>query len=303
MTVTIDARFKLRGALAADAALGNPVPLDRELWVETDQGLTDGKYKLKIGDGATHYNDLPYISLGGGVESVVPGDGVDVDTSDPKNPIVSSTLGSIALSGRVATYSALPSGLGTGDAGKAYYVEADGLIYIWDGSAFPASGSGTRVGGAALIGSTVVSGPAVTSMTVSGLNLDADSAYWIEINVKSASGAARGYLLTYNSDTTATNYPTEILFASGASLNASLQNAVVGGCYAGSTTRTTGDLGRDADGYPCFIFRNARKNGSATVFQSGAHMWKTSANVTSITVTGEVVNIIGPGSSLKVYRR
>lgn len=147
MTVTIDARFKLRGALAADAALGNPVPLDRELWVETDQGLTDGKYKLKIGDGATHYNDLPYISLGGGVESIVPGDGVDVDTSDPKNPIVSSTLGSIALSGRVATYSALPSGLGTGDAGKAYYVEADGLIYIWDGTAFPADGGGKALSG------------------------------------------------------------------------------------------------------------------------------------------------------------
>ena len=148
MTVTIDARFKLRGALAADAASGNPVPLDREMWVETDQGLTDGKYKLKIGDGATPYNDLPYISLGGGVESVVPGGGIDVDASDQKNPIVSSTLGSISLSGRVATYPALPSGLGSGDAGKAYYVEADGLVYIWNGSAWPANGAGVSTSGA-----------------------------------------------------------------------------------------------------------------------------------------------------------
>ena len=142
MTVTLDDRFKLRRGTAANLAAVNEVPFGGEIVYETDQGLTDGKYKIKIGDGVTHYNDLPYISLGGGVESIVPGDGVGVDATDPKNPIVSSTLGSIALSGRVATYAALPSGLGSGDAGKAYYVEADGLVYIWNGSAFPANGAG-----------------------------------------------------------------------------------------------------------------------------------------------------------------
>jgi len=50
----------------------------------------------------------------------------------------------IVLSGRVATYSALPS---TGlSAGNAYLVDADGLIYVWNGSAFPASGLGLRIG-------------------------------------------------------------------------------------------------------------------------------------------------------------
>lgn len=61
----------------------------------------------------------------------------------------------ISIAGTVADYASLPSGLGSGDAGNAYFVTADGLLYIWSGSAFPADGSGT-----------VFQGPAGTSATV-----------------------------------------------------------------------------------------------------------------------------------------
>ena len=53
----------------------------------------------------------------------------------------------IQIAGTVATYSALPTTLGPSDAGKAYLVDADGLLYIWDGSQFPASGSGVEFRG------------------------------------------------------------------------------------------------------------------------------------------------------------
>lgn len=62
---------------------------------------------------------------------------------------ISGSGGGIALSGTVATYAQLPTGLGPSDAGKAWYVEADGLIYVWSGTAFPASGSGISVTGPA----------------------------------------------------------------------------------------------------------------------------------------------------------
>ena len=53
----------------------------------------------------------------------------------------------IAIAGSVATYAALPSGLGPGDAGDGYLVDADGLLYIWSGTAFPADGNGVAFKG------------------------------------------------------------------------------------------------------------------------------------------------------------
>lgn len=62
MTVTILDRFRIRRGTAADLATVNEVPLADELVYESDQGLSDGKYKIKIGNGTTHYNDLPYLN-------------------------------------------------------------------------------------------------------------------------------------------------------------------------------------------------------------------------------------------------
>lgn len=49
----------------------------------------------------------------------------------------------IAISGEVATYADLPANLTEADAGKSFIVRADGLLYIWSGTSFPADGEGT----------------------------------------------------------------------------------------------------------------------------------------------------------------
>ncbi len=49
----------------------------------------------------------------------------------------------ISITGEVETYADLPTNLTEADAGKSYIVKADGLLYIWGGSSFPANGSGT----------------------------------------------------------------------------------------------------------------------------------------------------------------
>ncbi len=64
MTDTIDARFLVRRGTRAMLAAVNEVPLAAEIVYESDQGLSDGNYKIKIGDGITHYNSLPYVNLG-----------------------------------------------------------------------------------------------------------------------------------------------------------------------------------------------------------------------------------------------
>ena len=53
----------------------------------------------------------------------------------------------IQIAGSVATYGDLPGGLGAGDAGDGYLVQADGLLYIWDGTQFPADGTGVQFKG------------------------------------------------------------------------------------------------------------------------------------------------------------
>ena len=55
----------------------------------------------------------------------------------------------ISIDGTAATYADLPTNLGLEDDGKGYYVEADGKLYIWNGTSFPANGDGVQIQGPA----------------------------------------------------------------------------------------------------------------------------------------------------------
>lgn len=63
---TIQDRFRIRRGTAAALAAANEVPLADEMVYESDSGHTDGKYKIKIGDGVTPWNDLAYLATGDG---------------------------------------------------------------------------------------------------------------------------------------------------------------------------------------------------------------------------------------------
>ena len=55
----------------------------------------------------------------------------------------------LSISGSVNTYSELPSNLTESDAGTAYFVQADGKLYVWSGSSWPADGDGAQFKGPA----------------------------------------------------------------------------------------------------------------------------------------------------------
>ena len=86
-----------------------------------------------------------------GADSVVPG---PVGAAGPVGPIgpagAAGAVGpagpagaGIAIKGSVASYADLPKGLTPADAGEAHEVRADGKLYVWSGSAFPADGAGS----------------------------------------------------------------------------------------------------------------------------------------------------------------
>lgn len=54
---------------------------------------------------------------------------------------------SIEFTATVPTYGDLPTDLTEADTGAGYYVEADGELYPWSGTAFPAEGAGIEVRG------------------------------------------------------------------------------------------------------------------------------------------------------------
>lgn len=74
------------------------------------------------------------------VQSLVGSINASIDSTNPRKPIVSSLLGVVNLKGRQATYADLPS---SGNAaGDAWAVDFDTLIYVWNGTGWPASGRG-----------------------------------------------------------------------------------------------------------------------------------------------------------------
>lgn len=74
------------------------------------------------------------------------GDTGSTGATGPQGPQGPAGAG-ITLAGDVPTYADLPDDLTTGDAGKAYEVLADGHLYVWTGTQFPAEGLGTEFRG------------------------------------------------------------------------------------------------------------------------------------------------------------
>ncbi|AXI83449.1 hypothetical protein FUT69_08425 [Xylella taiwanensis] len=159
MVETLQYRFVLRRGRAATWTARNECLLAGEFGLETDTG------KLKIGDGSTAWNALDYMKAGTPIGTANAGRGVTIDVTNPQVPVLSvlvyeagpgiditdgvitNTRAGIVLTGVVADYAHLPS---TPTAGAAYLVTDDGLMYVYDGAAWPADGEGIdlRGGGA-----------------------------------------------------------------------------------------------------------------------------------------------------------
>ena len=147
-----------------------------------------------------------------------------------------------------------------------------------------------------------VTGAAVTSVDITGLDLDAGKVYQIILRITEASNNNTFISMFFNNDTTATNYYNEQVEGDGVGLAAErLNNARV--CSVGALTETTAFvvLAREV-GKPTAFFAGNLFEQSTIRIRFGAHSWVTENNVTRITFTAAHANAIGVGSRILIFK-
>jgi hypothetical protein len=148
-----------------------------------------------------------------------------------------------------------------------------------------------------------VQGAAVTSFGVTGLNLDVDLRYNIEIELLGASGTPT-LSMTFNADTTATNYDVQAFETSGGSSGGGRSNnANIFGAIVTDTTSIDGVLRINAEDRPRMLYEYSAGDAAAVKRGHGVLTWRTAGtNVTGFTVTSSVASAIGIGSFIRVRR-
>jgi len=155
-----------------------------------------------------------------------------------------------------------------------------------------------------LIQETEVTGAAVTSIDFTGLDINKDKSYRIEVEYLNA-GTAASLSLFYNNDTTVTNYYRQHTFGDGASTtSARVNNAIVIFTSSNSSICTATILVTLNNGYAnahCDFVRDI----GATIINSTMTQAKTSAtesNITQLTLTDDVGSQIAIGTKVRIYR-
>jgi hypothetical protein len=158
--------------------------------------------------------------------------------------------------------------------------------------------------------SATVAGTPATSLTLSGLDLNADQRYFIRGSFKNATTSTAVASIYFNADQTATNYNKESLSASGTTVTGNGANdAICMGVDASNAGVGAGDTE-----FTAFVFKtqsgfviadvNSFRTGNTTrLVQRIAVQWKTAGtNVTGITFLMSVASSLTVGCKLEIWK-
>lgn len=268
--VIIPYRFQVKRDTAAAFTAANTLLREGEFGLETDTR------KLKLGDGSTAWNALGYLDA-----SFWPYD--------------NTTSGLAATDVQAAVDELADEKLGDAPSDGTGYVRKNG---VW---AAESGGSGS---GAMTLVDTVTAAGGETALTMSGLDLAADGSYILQVVLKNATASLAVISCFFNGDTTATNYDTVNVQAKvGASFTPAYTNAATFGVLNASSSLVgqafvCNDLGgkTSADW--------SQRSGETTAIEQrwGVMMWRTAANVNSITLSASVASSMAVGSYFKVFK-
>ncbi|RLE76539.1 MAG: hypothetical protein DRJ44_03890 [Thermoprotei archaeon] len=141
----------------------------------------------------------------------------------------------------------------------------------------------------------------VTSITITGLDINSDKQYKLIINLKN--GAGSGLFRIYvNNDTTATNYYEQRLLANDTTVTANRIND----CYIDGVTVEAYveiDIIRTNDGYILMFVKNSLNRGSSVytgvraISTAGTH-----TNLTQIDLVGSTSGLFGAGTRIMLFK-
>lgn len=272
MTDTVlNLRFACRRRTAASWASINEVLLLAEIGLERDTG------KFKFGDGVTAWNSLPYY--GGTLWQPL-----------------HAFLTQIAGLGNPGADRLLHWDVTTGQF--QWLIIGSGLT-ISSSGALEASGGG---GGSTLIASDTL-GAAGTTLTIAtgSFNLSTSKRLRVRISGKDASASDAGYIAMYlNTDTTATNYYTQLGVFQGNTASAARSNdSSLVYQYNGASFEMECILKLDQDG-KCRITADGEAAGGAasTIYRNGIY-YQTAANITGLSIVAPAN--LATGSTVEVW--
>lgn len=153
------------------------------------------------------------------------------------------------------------------------------------------------------ISTYTVSGSAVTSFSISGLDLAADECYELHCKFDNATGSSASISMTYNADTTATNYYRQGVTNNSTTVTSSRGNdALIATMDASEPANAVIRIKLDADGRPRATSHTNYGAAASIKSQRFDHVWTSATNPTGINFSSSVASSLAIGSEVKVYR-
>lgn len=145
---------------------------------------------------------------------------------------------------------------------------------------------------------------AMTNLTVSGLDLDTDKAYYILFYMKEGASATNVVSLYFNGCVTATDYYFVAMNANTSGVGHDDANtAEIGRAFAGKKTLLNGTIVQTSGNEPYYIGTMGADETTNMVWRTRCMYSTITSNVTSTTMSTNQTNGIGIGSYLAILKR
>lgn len=296
-------RFWQRRGTDAEWAAANPVLHAGEIGVVQDPGGSPSIItRIKIGDGIRAWLALPWFGIGAledlGYDAVPFWD--TVNNRYELRGTLPAAVGGTGFSNYnvgdilYASAAAVLSRLAAGTLAYVLTSAGPGQPPYW--AAVPGGGGGyTNLG-------TTTLGSAASGISSGTIDLSSYKAILLILKLKAATASPSNVSLTYNADTTATNYDRQRVVFDGASVSAARANdAIVGVLPASGYMNLDSLIVADLQGKA--RARTMSEEGATTtlVMRFGAHHYRTAVNVTGVTILSSVSNNFNTGSELTLW--